>query len=1201
MQKDSDGDSPLDDASDAGVSKDVDGDVPTSSEDGGSGESSDSQDSNLSDGEDPETDLSDPAVEDVSSIAYVYIDLSELPSGSSQNIVIGLKDENLLVDEAKLTLLEKASGQDVSVELTRSVEGALLFEIPSSLLSLGDYSVKSLEYSAVDGEGALRVDFTEDSEPYEFEVVEASDEPSSQDVEDATTAYTVDESGSLVEVGGIDEAVEEAAAAQQNSGISLFSLDSETPSTKARSGSSDFVVVLDPGHGGVDGGAPGLGVREADVNLAIAKACRDELQKYAGVQVYMTRENDSTVELRDRVQFAVDHDADLVVSIHNNSSTNSSAHGAEVIVPREGNWYYQETFVTGNQLGEKILAKLVALGLSGRDVYSRPATSGDKYADGTPMDYYTMISGPREYGILGIIVEHAFVSNPSDAAFLSSNANLKALGQADAQAIVQQYGLTKWNVTGIKASSSVMVGSSVTVSPITSGNVSSVKYNYGWQRNGSWADGEWDSTLNSTGSYTSSKSWTFKPTKAGTYTLFIDAVILNSQGKVTSQKTVYKEITVTPWNLKGINGAPKSMFVGEKATISPNITGDVKGVTYNYVWQRNGSWADGDWGSTVKSTGKNTSATSWTFSPTKAGTYTLFVDVQSGAYKRTVQKTVRVSQFAVTGVDCPSKASTGQKVTFKAVAKGGLSGATYNYVWQRNGSWADGEWGSTVLSTGKMTSSSTGSFTPTRSGTYTLAVDVKVGGETQTVTTGKVVVTDPWTAKGITGAPSAMLVGEKATVKPSVSGNLSGVTYNYVWQRNGSWADGDWGSTVKSTGKNTSATSWTFSPTKAGTYTLFVDVQSGAYKRTVQKTVRVSQFAVTGVDCPSKASTGQKVTFKAVAKGGLSGATYNYVWQRNGSWADGEWGSTVLSTGKMTSSSTGSFTPTRSGTYTLAVDVKVGGETQTVTTGKVVVTDPWTAKGITGVPKVVGAGEKVTMRPNVTGDLSGVTYNYVWQYNNWSEWGSTVKSTGKNTSATSWSFTPTKLGTYTLYIDVQSGAYKRTVQTTLTVGHQIMGTSEASKQSMINYLKSYCSKPGNSYPSVYASKGAATVEEFVNILWSVAASEGVRADVVFSQMIVETGGLQFGGDVKVEQCNFAGIGATGGVSGNSFKDVREGLLAQVQHLKAYASTAPLNNEKVDPRFDYVQRGCAKYIEELTGKWAASSTYADSIIDVLDQL
>ena len=62
------------------------------------------------------------------------------------------------------------------------------------------------------------------------------------------------------------------------------------------------------------------------------------------------------------------------------------------------------------------------------------------------------------------------------------------------------------------------------------------------------------------------------------------------------------------------------------------------------------------------------------------------------------------------------------------------------------------------------------------------------------------------------------------------------------------------------------------------------------------------------------------------------------------------------------------------------------------------------------------------------------------------------------------------------------------------------------------------------------------------------------------------------------QFNFAGIGTTGGgVAGVSYPDVRTGIRAQVQHLKAYACEEALNQDCVDTRFDLVARGSAPYV------------------------
>ena len=110
------------------------------------------------------------------------------------------------------------------------------------------------------------------------------------------------------------------------------------------------------------------------------------------------------------------------------------------------------------------------------------------------------------------------------------------------------------------------------------------------------------------------------------------------------------------------------------------------------------------------------------------------------------------------------------------------------------------------------------------------------------------------------------------------------------------------------------------------------------------------------------------------------------------------------------------------------------------------------------------------------------------------------------------------------------------------------------------------------------------------------------------QAMLETGWLRFGGDVKIDQFNFAGLGAIGsGVEGASFSDVRMGIRAQVQHLKAYANSKPLSNHCVDPRFAYVPRGTSEYVQWLgipnnpLGKgWAYTDGYGMNIVSMIEQ-
>ena len=127
----------------------------------------------------------------------------------------------------------------------------------------------------------------------------------------------------------------------------------------------------------------------------------------------------------------------------------------------------------------------------------------------------------------------------------------------------------------------------------------------------------------------------------------------------------------------------------------------------------------------------------------------------------------------------------------------------------------------------------------------------------------------------------------------------------------------------------------------------------------------------------------------------------------------------------------------------------------------------------------------------------------------------------------------------------------------------------------------------HTYPtSVYKSKGSASIDEFCKILYEEASFEGVCPEVLYAQVMKETGYLRFGNLVQANQCNFGGVGATGpGNPGYTFSSVREGLRVQAQHLKAYATTEPLNNPCIDPRFNLVSRGCAPKTTDLNGRWA----------------
>ena len=120
-----------------------------------------------------------------------------------------------------------------------------------------------------------------------------------------------------------------------------------------------------------------------------------------------------------------------------------------------------------------------------------------------------------------------------------------------------------------------------------------------------------------------------------------------------------------------------------------------------------------------------------------------------------------------------------------------------------------------------------------------------------------------------------------------------------------------------------------------------------------------------------------------------------------------------------------------------------------------------------------------------------------------------------------------------------------------------------------------------------------------------AAIEGVNHDIAFCQMCIETSFLRFGRGVEPEQNNFASLGAaassTTKVSGASFVDQRIGVRAHIQHLKAYASTAPLFQPVVAPRFHLVVRGLAPVLSQLIGRWAIDPLYDRKILALIRRL
>ena len=369
----------------------------------------------------------------IDAISFLYIDNAQLEAGAEQNVVVSLS-QHAGVSAAVLTVQDEA-GAEQTCTVSGVQDNALLFTyVPSEL---GSCEVARLQFKA-DGT-AYEIDLSEVDESHRSYTVA----PVALAYSDGEVAsgpdlhvYTGDGGDELTESGSIEEAASAAVAAASRS----------RAANPEKSG--PLVIALDPGHVGVSSGAVANGTSEANATWKIAQFCKAELDTYQNVTAVFTVTPDdrlgSSSELRERVQRALNQGADVLVSLHLNSTGVGNAYGAEVWAPHNAS-YNNETHAVGTDLGNQILAQLQKLGLTNRGVRFRWIDPDPKfdYPDGSNGDYYGIIREARKSNLPAIIVEHAFLDNWSDYNnFLNSDAKLQSLGIADAHGIANYYGLS---------------------------------------------------------------------------------------------------------------------------------------------------------------------------------------------------------------------------------------------------------------------------------------------------------------------------------------------------------------------------------------------------------------------------------------------------------------------------------------------------------------------------------------------------------------------------------------------------------------------------------------------------------------------------------------------------------------------------------------------------------------------------------------
>lgn len=211
---------------------------------------------------------------------------------------------------------------------------------------------------------------------------------------------------------------------------------------------NNYIVVLDPGHGGKDDGASSRysPQKEKTINLQIAQYIKEELENYLGISVLMTRDCDSFVSLEERCEFAYRNQADLFISLHNNIDEYHHSSGSEIYISHK-----PQHKTPMNKLAKSVMNHFASIGLKDNGIKTR-TKDGEKIRENIPesditsatTDYYAVIRRCTNYQIDSMIIEHCYLDSWNDyIKHYSNDAQIREMAHCDAMGIVEYYGLTK--------------------------------------------------------------------------------------------------------------------------------------------------------------------------------------------------------------------------------------------------------------------------------------------------------------------------------------------------------------------------------------------------------------------------------------------------------------------------------------------------------------------------------------------------------------------------------------------------------------------------------------------------------------------------------------------------------------------------------------------------------------------------------------
>ena len=1020
-------------------------------------------------------------------INYVYLEETET-TNSYENVVLSLKDEYKNASNAILTYTD-SSNKSYQVNSSNQNDSEVLFKIEN--LTEGTYQLSSMTFE-MDG-NVYQSTFTSDYNA-SFSVVNGVSTQSLDNCDEEVEEYANDSSMKVVEATSLDEALD------------------TVKSVKARSHNGNYVVYLDAGHDNTHTGARGVnGIKEETYTLAIAQACRDELQQYRNVEVHMCRDDSgscpypgtSSVQCNtNRVRDAASKGADLYIALHLNSA-NGSAHGAEVYVSNNSAYYSQ-----GANLANKIVAQLKALGLSAHG----SAVKVNAGANG--VDKYTVIKHGVEHGINSMIVEHAFVDNYSDANYITNRYH--DIGVADATAIANYLGLSKGPHVTLKGFTWQVHDDRILIGTAYEANTN-VRFTF---KSYNLSTHQWV-TL---GENKTSNWQTWLPEK-GNYWIYVEAT--TPDGYTTNQVMCFAVgKNYAPY--VSLNGFTWQVF-SDRINIGTAYSTNTTGVRFTF---KSYNLDTKKW--TALS---NEKASNWqTWYPEK-GNYWIYVE----ATLPNGYKTNQVMCFAV-GKNYSTRAMSARNAspagTTLSADDGIAAQAAESYYARLKGFTWQMQDDKILLGSAYDTNDPDLRFTFKSYNLDTKKWEVLDSNKKSNWQTWKPYKGNYWVYCQATTSDGksydqtmCFAVGKNYASYVNLNG--------FTWQiHNDKILIGSAYDT------NDSGTQFSFK----------------AYNLDTQKWETLSTFKSSNwqtwkpykgnywIYCQAKTSTGyttDQVMCFAVGKDyGPYVHLNGYTWQMKSD-------SILVGSAYNTNDS----------------DVKFTYKSYNLTTKQ------WQSLSDNS------SSNWVTWKPE--------RGNY-WIYCQ---------------AKTSNGYTSDQTMCFAVSEDYSGNLYR------------IMGSSSITVDQMVKFYENgkgnatYDTFGESQYNGCLTQGGAPDIRTYCQIFKEEAENEGVKVEVAFTQAMLETGYLKFGGDVKPNQYNFAGIGATGnGNPGNSFGDVRTGIRAQIQHLKCYASTDSLNLAKVDPRWNNNLRGKAKYVEYLsipnnpygTG-WAASATYGKDLLKLITNL